>query len=214
MVANSSAFPHGCEPLPQPDLRRQRLRAATGSAHREVEQAIAAVDYFGSVADYGRYLAIAARLYGWLEGALDGAGARQLLADWHRRRKATLVLADLRVLGFANKERVATAPGPCMGRHGWQPHHAGDILGALYVMEGATLGGAVLARRMEHLGITRERGGGLLDPYGPERGAMWRTFLDQLEAVRLSDKEEAALCPSASAVFVLFKQAFAPCQRH
>jgi light-regulated signal transduction histidine kinase (bacteriophytochrome) len=50
------------------------------------------------------------------------------------------------------------------------------VLGALYVLEGQTLGGAVLARRAAGLGLTRQAGASFLDAYGPERGAMWRGF--------------------------------------
>ena len=48
-------------------------------------------------------------------------------------------------------------------------------LGALYVLEGATLGGQVLRREMaQRLGVNADNGGAFLDVYGAETGRRWR----------------------------------------
>ncbi len=185
--------------------RRGRLRAGTAEAHRRLDHLLDSAGCFASLDGYRRYLRRIAPLQAALEGALEAAGAEALLPDWPRRRKASLIAADLRALGGPPP---APLPRPFPGLAGWR---AGDVLGTLYVLEGATLGGAVLARRLGDLGLRRERGGRFLDPYGEERGRMWRLFLEALEETPLAPKEEAALLPRARAVFALFvEQVAAP----
>jgi len=182
--------------------RRDRLRRATGALHEGLEARLEAAGSFGSTDGYARYLGAVAPLYAALEGTLDAAGAGRLLPDWPRRRKAGLIRADLRALGAAGTDVPDLCPGS--GASLPQPWHAGAVLAALYVLEGATLGGAVLARRMVCLGVTRERGAAFLDPYGPDRGGMWRCFLHALEGAALTPEEEGDLGPQAAAVFALF----------
>jgi heme oxygenase len=179
--------------------RRDRLRTGTADAHRRLEHLLESAGCFASLDGYRRYLWRIAPLQAALEGALETAGAGALLPDWPRRRKASLILADLRALGGLPAPPLRPFPGLA----GWR---AGDALGALYVLEGATLGGAVLARRLGDLGLCRERGGRFLDPYGEERGRMWRLFLEALENTPLAPEQEGALLPRARAVFALFAE--------
>lgn len=184
--------------------RRDRLRHATGTLHGGLETRIEAAGSFDSTDGYVRHLDAVAPLYAALEGMLDAAGAGRFVPDWPQRRKAGLIRADLRALGAATGTDV---PVPCPASGAGlplTPRHAGAVFGALYVLEGATLGGAVLARRVLRLGLTRERGAASLDPYGPDRGAMWRGFLGALEGAALTPEEEGDLGPWAAAVFALF----------
>lgn len=182
----------------KPGPRRERLRMSTAAAHSELDERLVASGCFDSVTGYGRYLAAIAPLYDCLETALDMSGVARLLPDWGTRRKAALMAADLEVLGLCPAAATSLA----------DPHlHRGDMLGILYVLEGATLGGALLARRLQPLGIVPDRGGTFLDPYGDNRGMMWRCFLSLLEAAQLSASEDAALCPRAQRTFDMFQDA-------
>jgi heme oxygenase (biliverdin-IX-beta and delta-forming) len=59
--------------------------------------------------------------------------------------------------------------------------HVPRALGYLYVFEGATLGGAIVARHLQRsVGVTRERGGAFFGSYGAETGAMWKAFTHSL----------------------------------
>lgn len=182
--------------------RRDRLRRASGVLHQDLEARLEAAGSFDSLDGYARHLGAVAPLYAALEGTLDAAGAGRLLPDWPRRRKAGLIRADLRALGAT--ETDAGLPHRASDAGLPKPWHAGAVFAALYVLEGATLGGVVLARRVLRFGATRERGAASLDPYGPDRGAMWRGFLDALEGAALTPEEEADLGPRAAAVFALF----------
>lgn len=179
--------------------RRDRLRAATAAPHAALEARSDAAGHFDGIDGYRRYLHRMLPLYATLEAALDIA-APPVLADWPRRTKAGAIQADLAVLDSdAPAEGRLPLVGPLLPP--WGP---GTALGVLYVLEGATLGGAVLARRMTAHGLTRERGGRFLDPYGPARAALWRGFLAALEDAVLPPAEDVALLPAALATFGLF----------
>ena len=56
-------------------------------------------------------------------------------------------------------------------------------LGAMYVLEGSTLGSQLLTRHFSNsLGITPESGGAFFNGYGPQTGDMWREFIAELES--------------------------------
>jgi heme oxygenase len=175
--------------------RREALRRATAAIHQTLEHTLVASGSFAGIAGYGRYLATIAPLYAGLEQALDAAGVARLLPDWPARRKAGVIQADLACLSMKPREACPVLPAL---------HGAGCAFGVLYVLEGATLGGAVLARRMARHGIGPGHGGSFLDPYGPRRAAMWRGFLAALETAPLGPDQDAAPSLAATATFALF----------
>ncbi|MCK8782952.1 biliverdin-producing heme oxygenase [Roseomonas sp. NAR14] len=182
--------------------RRDRLRHGTAELHAALDAALTGAGYFDDAMGYRRYLLAVLPLQQGLEAALDLAGAAALLPDWPARRRAPLGRSALARLGDAPVP-PAVLPVPA-GR--------GAVLAGLYVLEGATLGGAVLARRLREVGVPPPALR-FLDPHGARRGAMWRGFLARLEAAPLSPGEEAALCPAARAVFARFAACLLPSRR-
>ncbi|WP_034383842.1 biliverdin-producing heme oxygenase [Deinococcus sp. YIM 77859] len=86
-----------------------------------------------------------------------------------KRLKSAALLEDLRVLGV----EPASAP-PAYLR---LPPDVPTALGALYVLEGSTLGGQVLSRQLQaRLALTPKRGLRYFSGYGPQTGAMWLAF--------------------------------------
>ena len=56
-------------------------------------------------------------------------------------------------------------------------NNAAKALGCLYVLEGATLGGVLIARHVRaSLGFDGDAGSAFYLGYGPRTGAMWRGF--------------------------------------
>ncbi|MBD2720848.1 biliverdin-producing heme oxygenase [Hymenobacter armeniacus] len=109
------------------------------------------------------------RMYGFLqpyEAALR-AHAAELGPAWElpQRYRAQLILEDL--------GRPAADPGlplcPAMPPLRTVP----QLLGALYVMEGSTLGGQVITRQLERAGIPQRR---YFSGYGERTGRLWKTF--------------------------------------
>ena len=77
-------------------------------------------------------------------------------------------------------------------------------MGALYVLEGARLGGKLLARRVEaEFGLTAEHGATYLNGDGADTGRRWRQFLAALEERLASPDDLARAVAAARATFWL-----------
>ncbi|MBF6031378.1 biliverdin-producing heme oxygenase [Pseudomonas sp. P115] len=80
-------------------------------------------------------------------------------------------------------------------------------LGALYVLEGATLGGQVLRREMAlRLDVHAENGGAFLNVYGAETGRRWKDFLDYLGHQPLDACAKQRAVEAARSTFSCFEQ--------
>jgi heme oxygenase len=55
-----------------------------------------------------------------------------------------------------------------------------EALGAMYVLEGSTLGGKKILKTLRSQGVSTDELH-FLDPYGKDAGALWRSFLSVLE---------------------------------
>lgn len=96
------------------------------------------------------------RTPGVMEAGLDGG-----------RRKLPLLKADLRALGVA-----PSPPAPRVRLAG-----TAEALGALYVLEGATLGGRIIYRHVAGpVGVTPEHGAAYYHCYGDRTGERWKAF--------------------------------------
>lgn len=149
------------------------LREGTQAHHARAESALPVMDADLPLDRYVDTLAALYGLYAPLERRLARHDWAALGFEWEARRKAPLLAADLRRLGVPDAA-VAALPladalpalaTPCEG------------LGALYVLEGATLGGQLVRRHVDRvLGVTPERGGAFFAAYGDRVGPMWRAF--------------------------------------
>jgi len=163
----------------------ERLKSQTRPAHDAIE---AALDLERMTASPREYRATLERFYGFHAAFEPEAGA--LIRDeafFAPRRKTALLARDLEALGLcrAQVERL--------------PRHGGlglatraDAYGALYVVEGSTLGGAIVARRVERaLGYEAASGAAYFRSYGPGVGPMWKTFQARLASLSSPAFDEA-----------------------
>ena len=152
-----------------------RLKSATADDHARLDKALTRHDYFVSSAGYVAYLQ---RFYGFQSAAergLNASNAQLVLADWLRRQRAAQAREDLLALGAAEVDGCTSQATKLLVSP--RPEH---VLGTAYVLEGSTLGGAVLLKAVAPLGVTAEHGGRFLASYGTARGAMWQAFLQAL----------------------------------
>jgi heme oxygenase len=172
-----------------------RLRDATRDLHAETEE-VAAVTQGG----LERYVWFVARQYGFtapLEPRLAAApGLAATGLDLERRRRAHLFAADLLHLGVhpARLPRCEGLP---------RVDGAARALGALYVLEGSTLGGAfLLAHLGRTLGISATAGASGLAPYGHALREMWVAYADALDGfVRASPQAAPEVIDAARETF-------------
>jgi len=145
------------------------------------------------------YRALVARLYGFhlvAEAAVAGA-ARMLppeLSLGRRLRRTSLLAADLAALGLS-EAAVAVLPlctmRPC--------RRAEEAWGVLYLLEGSSLGGQVIARHLAvTLGLTATTGASGMAPYGAETGELWRAFKQALDTAAVDGTLDQDLVISAA----------------
>lgn len=162
------------------------LRLATRADHDAVDAAFGAFG-FDTAETYRRFLTAHARILPAAERLTDPAS---LVPAW--RPRADLLAADLAALGSAMPEPVALAP----------PAGIAERWGAIYVIEGSRLGGAMLARSVP-AGLPTA----YLSAAHPPGG--WKRFLAALDAADTSATWRAAATRGARAMFASYRNAAA-----
>ena len=171
-----------------------RLRAETRAAHEALE---ADLDIFSHLASDAGRRRLARRFHGL------HAGAEAVLAPWlaavpgldyeaRRRRPALDRDPRLHLLAL----RSAPPPPPCPLT---APTSRAEALGLLYVLEGSTLGGQVIRKRLLARGAGLE-GVSFLDPYGADTGPRWKGFLAVLGRECPPDRPEAGAAAARGGV--------------
>jgi heme oxygenase len=182
---------------------RSRLREATSEAHARMHLhpgfAAAATGRIPA-RDYADLLA---RLYGFHDGfEADFATAPAEMAqavELPRRARSAAIAEDLRALGRA--EDLAASPlRPSLPARRSEP----QWLGALYVTEGSTLGGAAISRALGQAGFAPGQRR-FFEGYGGRRSAMWRSLLARLESHAGDPQAAAEAEGSAQAYFAAFE---------
>lgn len=180
---------HGPGPLGGTVTARAALRSGTAEDHRRVDALFSRAD-LSQRAGYTRFLTAQAAAFLPVEAALDAAGAAAILPDWPGRRRSALLRADLAALGAPVPDAVAV------------PAFAGeaDIWGAVYVLEGSRLGGALLRKALSP---------GLPSAFlgAPAAPGAWRNLLIRLDESLSGPEGTARATAAAKQVFDLFRQA-------
>lgn len=129
------------------------------------------------------------------------ASLGSLVAD---RCRTPLLEQDLRALrsGLPVVGSFDAAAIPGLETPG-SPAFVGSFLGAMYVVEGSSLGGQYIARHLaDTLGLTEENGAAYFRGYGDRTGGLWQQFKAVL--AELPDADEDRVVVAAQAMFALF----------
>ena len=173
-----------------------QLRTATSDLHRELDQALCLAENSITHGSYVAFLRGTLSALEPIERQLRDFGGTDALS------RCALLRADLDSLNSA----APILPNPDAPKI----HSLSAAYGARYVIEGSALGGAVLARSFE--AALRLHGGSLryLTLHGPQLGAHWRAFCEELEQFGRSatPSMHREACASARAVFKLYYAAF------
>ncbi len=161
-----------------------RLKSETRDVHESLERDL---NLLRPDLTLERYRSIVEQFYGFYqpwEHAIKPVLAEHLPEFAEARSKIARLLEDLTYLGSKPAKLAVCKELPdCLT---WP-----NLLGGLYVTEGATLGGQVISRQLEQiLGLSTRRGAAFFSSYGIQVGPMWRSFCATLQAQTPSDKED------------------------
>lgn len=155
-----------------------QLKSGTAAVHASLERRLLLAQAAPTLASYSSYLRA---MHGFIAPLEEGF--RQLPGPWaatldlNRRCKADLIVADLGALssrlGPSAPALVRCADLPAQGS-------VAQALGALYVLEGSTLGARWLLRHLAPLEI--ESASAYLSSYGDDLGFMWQKMRTALLA--------------------------------
>ncbi len=145
----------------------ERLKTATSRAHASLERRLRIARPNPTLSDYRAYLSAMLGFTSPLEARFaDMPSELRRGAELEKRAKAHLLELDLdaldRRLGPAPRALCAAVP---------DTEDEAGALGALYVLEGSTLGARYLRKHLSALGI--DDSSAYLDSYGDALGDMW-----------------------------------------
>ena len=189
------AIPGGgvCRNGPTPGLR-EALKNATESAHDRVERLLALDAPELSLSQYIRYLRLMHAWHSAIEPKLESRAMIGLGIDMRSRAKLPWLEADLAHFGVPPALFLRLSLPPL--------ETAPAQLGCAYVMEGATLGGAVLYPRIApRFNLGPFAGASYLYGRGSETGSSWKRFVQALDAAPLDPAERQECIESARATF-------------
>jgi len=178
------------------DLDIQKLRQETEADHHNVEGVVPLMRQGLNAAEYVQCLQ---RIYGvvaaWEERASE-IGPEWLQPSLLARQRRPLLELDLAWFGVAEKEDGR----PMLPEMNDLP----SFFGAMYVMEGSTLGGQLIARHVEvALHLSEGQGSSYFRGHGSQTGPLWKEFCEMLK-LRIPDEQTDAVVVSAKAMFSTF----------
>lgn len=143
----------------------------------------------------------------WEQWSAANAPAR-FLSLLAARKRSPMLAADLRELGGVSGEPLSLRWDEVTGQHNLAAGSEAEagFLGALYVMEGSTLGGRFIAKHVEAvLGLEPGRGDAYFRGHGESTGSMWKQVMEHISQV---DEEFAPVTTAAARrTFITFRKA-------
>ncbi len=165
-----------------------RLRDATAGQHSFLDEGLRyLLNAELSTDRYTRLLAALLGFYAPLEDSVAQVQAATQRIALPLIRRAGLLERDLHALGWAPAQVPRCGEMPTLST-------ANHAAGAIYVVEGACLGGQVIARAVRRrFGFGQENGAAFFSGDGVQTGARWRQvllWLEERESDRGGDEED------------------------
>jgi heme oxygenase len=184
-----SAFQPAIDPPAAGASMHERLRRATAAHHRTLDHRLRYV--LGPGLPLERYARLLAALYGFylpLEASLSRLPVRLIRRSEHLEQDLCALCRDpARTPICSEPPRLSSLA---------------HLAGAFYVVEGAGLGGQVIARAVRrHLGLGPERGAAFFSGEGARTAVRWKTVLAWLEARERSARAGDEIAEGACRTF-------------
>jgi heme oxygenase (biliverdin-IX-beta and delta-forming) len=183
----------------------ERLKAETAQLHRETEQ-VSHGDKIMSgrltPADYTEIIEKNYIMHALVEKALAAYAPLQTIGNLNidKRYKTESLEKDLNLLGKA----LPSVPAMEINIHSVE-----EALGMMYVLEGATLGGAYILKALQRTESMKDiQEYNYYGVYGEMIGPNWKAFQQVLLDTITTKEQEDKTIAAASKAFELFKQIF------
>lgn len=164
-------------------MLNEQLKESTHPSHQALEKKmVSIIKKIRTRQDYINFLKVMYGYYAALEKRVQEYVSE---IEIGKRRKAERLLEDISYFESTTTPEVCNELPPINS-------HA-EALGAMYVMEGSTMGGKIIARMIEgQAGINGPSGFSFFNGYGEDTGRMWEEFkaflnrpLDEMEKLNL-----------------------------
>lgn len=177
----------------------EKLRSETKSIHQALEKAL--IPGIKQANTSEAYAEILKTFYGYfkaMESILDAQLSDKLVPAYSKRRKSNVILDDLKSLNISGDLAVANDLPKIS--------NVPQALGAMYVLEGSTLGGRVITKMlMQNLNLQDTKHLQFFSGYGDQTEMMWGTFLETLNNAATDEKTENEIIQSATETYSKFK---------
>ena len=176
-----------------------RLKSRTAHQHQQTEDGVSLMRDDFNLDDYRALLVKFYAFYKPFEREMASAiDEYKVDFDYAERLNTPKLLADLKNLGMSDAEisRVESFDDlPALD----SPE---KIFGALYVIEGSTLGGQYISRHLKEKFNLDETGGiAFFSGYGKETGKMWNAFRAAITGFAENSENQEEIIKSANATF-------------
>jgi heme oxygenase len=174
------------------------LKAKTAQTHAALEEELLPhLHGIRSVKDYSKILKVFYGFFKPLEMAIEPFLGTHQLRDWHLRRKANFIQQDLAYLEEARGPFPFATDLPSI-------NNTASAFGALYVLEGSTLGGRHITRMIQQ--SLPEAAGGIqfFSGYGEATSTMWKTFQGALNSFAADNVTQEIVIAAADETFIKF----------
>lgn len=178
----------------------QSLKQSTKDAHLLLEKkVIARLKNIKAQKDYGELLQYFYVYFSALEQLISPFITADVLPDIAKRRKVDLLRQDILTTG-ANPEVVIPYTLPNVSS-------VEQALGVMYVMEGSTLGGAVIVNMLrDKMGFAQ--GLSFFSGYGSDTKDMWARFVNTINEYNRTELQAEQMIQAANETFLHFSNLF------
>jgi heme oxygenase len=176
----------------------EKLKLSTKTSHQQLEKMmVLRLRSITLTKESVSLLGIFFSYFGGIEILVEKFIDKKKLPDHLLRRKAASLAADIRSFGSA-----VPALQDDLNLPGINSHHA--AMGALYVMEGSTLGGSAIGKMIRDKLGDLQYGLDFFNGYGDDTIKMWLLFKQSLDETMLTEAEENIVIRSADETFKKF----------
>jgi heme oxygenase len=177
----------------------QNLRASTAGCHKQLELNNLSLALLSDTVNENIYCTYLARLYSFVKGfeqIIYPVLSNHFLTI-NDRKKAIFIEEDLKAHEIVIDKRTLLEEAFFRDTYS-------DIYmaaGALYVLEGSTLGGQIIVKHLQKAMPSGFVNAAYFSGYQQKTGSMWKEFLQQLTSLPLSTLEEQQIITGAITTF-------------